>query len=981
MNDANNVLLGHTKKYNIPLSHLEYEYIEQCKDEIELEQIHKELVSGEVGSHRILEQLTLDRIRNIQSLNSTLANQKSQETNEESISNLTVANDHPMNVIHSVSNSSNEYDSNFIVSQPIIDNDSKQTIPDYDEEWKKFERKVSADFDDHFEDSDSDEQSDSESYQNRKRLHTAEQQRLNGDTAFKAKNYQQAVDSYTKSITINNSSLTYMNRAKAYFKLNDHDACIQDCSQVLTTNPTFTQALFRRASCYFVKNQYDKAKLDLDSVLTIDPDNDEAQNLLNNVLTVREQNSNPNTGGDSNDMENQSSTATAFLPVPSSIIVDGEQQQVTTSMTHSMNIEMTDRHNSPSPTYDHLATNEYPITSSHYDDDDMALGDEAGGGLVEDPSDEEGRASRSITVSPTVDDDPDIQESIYPKPLDTPPMNAFSYQHRENHNINFGTHRNKYSTVHYHKTNDDFYDSYHTPVNDSISNVRNNSSYKYNTNSFNSRNDTYMQSTTINDAILNSNFGLTIQSWLQDFVKTQPSYRSSSMYDRIWSRSPTPWSLNKIQGDIEKYHASRNYKNAIEISKKLLHNGALDYHFHAESIVNALTGCAQCYLKSNEYVRAIQYTTEALQYNKNDDDALFCRAQAFENENLLLFSYADYVRVPYNSFNSHVAQRSCEKLEIEFNANGDETWREKLPSNQNDDEQYLTYLKLKTEYSETNAYEWYRTYADQYYDDGCFILAIKFYTKCIELQPDKTDVYLKRAGCYLNVFEPQKTIDDCDMVLKDDKDNFDALYRKAFAHKMSREYRSYESTLRECIRIQPTNQIVLTEYYNSQHEKIPRKKRRIRMNLIPSTSINSNSISYEELEQIRLATMFSNLSLNSNDIKDQCSFILHAPEKIFLESHDFSATNLIETIINLCRTMLRAEVHYQEAHKSIILPFSYTTFCFDILVELAKVPQVNVALCMIDEKYRTILDDLLSYYESLSTIYNDLEQLNSLKKL
>ena len=42
--------------------------------------------------------------------------------------------------------------------------------------------------------------------------------------------------------------------------------------------------------------------------------------------------------------------------------------------------------------------------------------------------------------------------------------------------------------------------------------------------------------------------------------------------------------------------------------------------------------CANCYLKTNDYVRAIQYTSEALQYNKMDTDALICRAKAFENE-------------------------------------------------------------------------------------------------------------------------------------------------------------------------------------------------------------------------------------------------------------------------------------------------------------------------------------------------------------
>jgi Flp pilus assembly protein TadD len=44
----------------------------------------------------------------------------------------------------------------------------------------------------------------------------AEQHRLTGNTAFKSNNYQQAIDSYTKSITLDNSNpVVYMNRAIA----------------------------------------------------------------------------------------------------------------------------------------------------------------------------------------------------------------------------------------------------------------------------------------------------------------------------------------------------------------------------------------------------------------------------------------------------------------------------------------------------------------------------------------------------------------------------------------------------------------------------------------------------------------------------------------------------------------------------------------------------------------------------------------------
>jgi hypothetical protein len=40
MNDP----IGHTKKYQIPLNHLEHRYIQQCTDIIELEKIYKELM-------------------------------------------------------------------------------------------------------------------------------------------------------------------------------------------------------------------------------------------------------------------------------------------------------------------------------------------------------------------------------------------------------------------------------------------------------------------------------------------------------------------------------------------------------------------------------------------------------------------------------------------------------------------------------------------------------------------------------------------------------------------------------------------------------------------------------------------------------------------------------------------------------------------------------------------------------------------------
>jgi hypothetical protein len=205
------------------------------------------------------------------------------------------------------------------------------------------------------------------------------------------------------------------------------------------------------------------------------------------------------------------------------------------------------------------------------------------------------------------------------------------------------------------------------------------------------------------------------------------------------------------------------------------------------------------------------------------------------------------------------------------------------------------------------------------------------------------------------------------VILKDDKNNYLALYYKACAYKISRDYRLYELTLKEYIKLQPNNQIVLAEYYTYRHEQIPRKKRRIR-----TKSIDENILSYEELEQIRLEQINRNSSFDSNDIKDQCSFILH------LESFNSITIKLIENIINTSRLMIQAEENYQQEHQSIILPFSYIQFCFNILIQLTTHSQIDTILSMMDENYRILLDELILFYSSK---FDDVEKLNRLKKL
>lgn len=253
---------------------------------------------------------------------------------------------------------------------------------------------------------------------------------------------------------------------------------------------------------------------------------------------------------------------------------------------------------------------------------------------------------------------------------------------------------------------------------------------------------------------------------------------------------------------------------------------------------------------------------------------------------------------------------------------------------------------------------------------------------------------------------------DCVIALKLDPSNVRALYRKACACKMLSNEPSYRSTLKELLHIQPNNQNVLAEYFASHNEPIPRKMRRLRPTSsvsIQSTPIISTStaepttspstmvledtgLSYEELEEIRTKKLspftehnkyqFSQQlnTLKSEDIKAACSLILRLPDKGLFKVMSSASEKLIKAMVKTARTMIYAERRYQQEHKSAILPFSYVKFAFNLLCELTTLPRLDSTISMIDQTTRTALDEILTYFSSISSILTGIEKLDRLRK-
>ncbi|XP_051921538.1 sperm-associated antigen 1-like [Hippocampus zosterae] len=108
----------------------------------------------------------------------------------------------------------------------------------------------------------------------------AEREKDKGNEAFRANDYEEAVAYYTRSIAIMPSVAAYNNRAQAGIKLKQWKRAMNDCQSVLELEPCNVKALLRRAAVYNEMGNFQMAVEDLRVVLREEPQNAAATQLL-----------------------------------------------------------------------------------------------------------------------------------------------------------------------------------------------------------------------------------------------------------------------------------------------------------------------------------------------------------------------------------------------------------------------------------------------------------------------------------------------------------------------------------------------------------------------------------------------------------------------------------------------------------------------------------------------------------------------------
>ncbi|XP_069710534.1 sperm-associated antigen 1 [Phaenicophaeus curvirostris] len=310
---------GTTKTYQIPISHLDYKFIEKCTDVKHLEKILRVLRSGEEGCYPELTLCCEKRIEHLDPVSRALRKDKPAAT----ASDFTAEEWEAINgELMSWLMEMNEDDKNpqFLRTDPLHERQdnlppircsssclpanqnkklknketNKKNVPRDYSEWDKFDvEKECYKIDEGCEESSSkarfnrpslpviQKKIDTTGMTKKEKIFIATREKEKGNEAFAIGDYVEAVTYYTRSLSVMPTAAAYNNKAQAEIKLQDWDSALQDCEKVLDMEPGNMKALMRRATVHNQLQNYQAAIEDLSKVLHIEPENAIAKkNLL-----------------------------------------------------------------------------------------------------------------------------------------------------------------------------------------------------------------------------------------------------------------------------------------------------------------------------------------------------------------------------------------------------------------------------------------------------------------------------------------------------------------------------------------------------------------------------------------------------------------------------------------------------------------------------------------------------------------------------
>ncbi|KAG0656584.1 Hsp90 cochaperone [Monosporozyma unispora] len=119
---------------------------------------------------------------------------------------------------------------------------------------------------------------------------SADEYKQQGNAAFAAKNYQEAIDLFTKAIEVSETPnhVFYSNRSASYASLKKFNEALKDAEECVKINPTWPKGYTRIGAAHIGLGDLDDAESNYKKALEMDPNNKIAQEGLDQVKRVQE---------------------------------------------------------------------------------------------------------------------------------------------------------------------------------------------------------------------------------------------------------------------------------------------------------------------------------------------------------------------------------------------------------------------------------------------------------------------------------------------------------------------------------------------------------------------------------------------------------------------------------------------------------------------------------------------------------------------
>lgn len=120
---------------------------------------------------------------------------------------------------------------------------------------------------------------------------SADEYKQQGNAAFVAKNYEEAIEKFTKGIEVSEqpNHVLYSNRSACYTSLKKFGEALTDAKECIKINPTWSKGYNRMGAAHFGLGDLDEAEVNYKKALELDSSNKAAKEGLDQVKRTQEQ--------------------------------------------------------------------------------------------------------------------------------------------------------------------------------------------------------------------------------------------------------------------------------------------------------------------------------------------------------------------------------------------------------------------------------------------------------------------------------------------------------------------------------------------------------------------------------------------------------------------------------------------------------------------------------------------------------------------